>query len=203
MGRGGLWPGKNGIPTSSSTSLLLLFCTSPPSSNHSLFPLPTNIKSFLIIHLISTMLNRQCFVFLFCQGTERPYQGTGPAAATVAAFAATAALSRHRLPWPLVQLVVPTTFLMLPCPICLRFLPRCCLSFCCSHPSCSSGCCVTTPHAAVSPASASRCTVVSCSSALVPLVRLVVESILLTPPCPICRLHCLEVWVRAAEHPAS
>ena len=38
IGSGGLWPGKNTIPTSSSASLLLLFPISPPSFNHSFFP---------------------------------------------------------------------------------------------------------------------------------------------------------------------
>ncbi len=91
-------------------------------------------------------------------------------------------------------------FLTLPCPICLRFSPRHCLLFCRSRPSCPAGCCVASLHAATSPASASCCAVASCSSALAPLVRLVVASILLTPPCPICRLHRLEGWARAADH---
>ncbi len=33
------------------------------------------LKRYLINHLISMMLSGQCFVFLFCQGTERPHQG--------------------------------------------------------------------------------------------------------------------------------
>ena len=34
-----------------------------------------NITRYFINHLISTMLSGQCFVFLFCQGTEQPHQG--------------------------------------------------------------------------------------------------------------------------------
>ena len=91
-------------------------------------------------------------------------------------------------------------FLTLPRPICLRFLPCHYLLFCRSCPSCPAGCCIASLHAAASPTSASCCAVASRSSALVPLVRLVVASILLTPPCPICWLHCLEGWARATDH---
>ena len=35
----------------------------------------THVKRYLINHLIFTMLSGQCFVFLFRQGTEWPYQG--------------------------------------------------------------------------------------------------------------------------------
>jgi hypothetical protein len=35
----------------------------------------SNIKRYLINHLISTILYGQCFVFLFCQRTEQPQQG--------------------------------------------------------------------------------------------------------------------------------
>jgi hypothetical protein len=91
-------------------------------------------------------------------------------------------------------------FLTLPHPICLRFLPRHCLLFCRSGPSCPAGCCIASLHAAASPASASCCAITSRSSALAPLVWLVVASILLTPSCPICRLHCLEGWDWAADH---
>ena len=88
----------------------------------------------------------------------------------------------------------------MPRPICLRFLPCHCLLFCCSCPSCLAGCCVASLHAVASSTRASCCTFASCSSALVSLVQLVVASILLTPPCPICRLHHLEGWAQAADH---
>ena len=100
---------------------------------------------------------------------------------------ATAALSCRHLPWPLVWLVVTLIFLTLLRPICLRFLLCPCLSFCRSCPSCMTGCCIASPHAAASPAKASCCAVASRSASLPPLVRLVVALILLTPPHPIWR----------------
>ena len=39
------------------------------------FVLDENVKRYLINHLISMMSSRQCFVFLFCQGTEQLHQG--------------------------------------------------------------------------------------------------------------------------------
>ena len=59
---------------------------------------------------------------------------------------------------------------------CLLLSPRRCLLFCRSCASYLAGCCVTSPHAVAFPASASASchTVASRSSALVPLVRLVV-----------------------------
>ena len=91
-------------------------------------------------------------------------------------------------------------FLTLPRPICLRFSLRHYLSFCRSRPYCPAGCCIASLHATASSASASCCTVTSRSSALAPLVWLVVASILRTPPCPICRLHRLDGWARAVDH---
>jgi hypothetical protein len=91
-------------------------------------------------------------------------------------------------------------FLTLPRPICLRFLPCHFLLFCPSRLSCPAGCCIVSLHATASPASASCCAVASCSSTLTLLVRLIVTSILFTPPCPICWLNCLEGWARAADH---
>ena len=91
-------------------------------------------------------------------------------------------------------------FLTLPRPICLRFSLRHYLSFCRSRPYCPAGCCIASLHAPASSASASCCTVTSRSSALAPLVWLVVASILRTPPCPICRLHRLDGWARAVDH---
>ena len=91
-------------------------------------------------------------------------------------------------------------FLMLPRPICLHFLPRRCLLFCHSRASCWAVCYVASPHAATSLASASPHAITSCSPTLTPLVWLVVASILLMPPHPICRLHHLEGWAQAADH---
>ena len=71
-------------------------------------------------------------------------------------------------------------------------------ALCC--PSCPVDCCVASLRTAASPASAFRRAVPSRSSALAPLVRLVVASIHLTLPRPICQLHCLEGWAQAADH---
>ena len=128
---------------------------------------------------------------------------------------ATAALSCRHLPWPLVWLVVTLIFLTLLRPICLRFLLCPCLSFCRSCPSCTTGCCIASPHAAASPANASCRAVASRSASLPPLVRLVVALILLTPPHPIWRwitwghrlllspCHCLSFLCSRASCPAG